>query len=68
MSTDVNYIARSTRSDLAREGARPDAFALKACIDSLQRRLVKVGALAASYRAEFEIAGSDEVTETLDLT
>jgi hypothetical protein len=30
---------------------RADAFTVKACIDSLQRELVKVAALAASYEA-----------------
>jgi phage-related minor tail protein len=30
------------------------AFALKACIDSLQKELVKVEAMAAAHRADFE--------------
>ena len=34
--------------------SRVDAFTLKACIDSLQRELAKVEALAAGHRADFE--------------
>jgi hypothetical protein len=33
---------------------RVDAFALKACIDSLQKELAKVEAIAAGHRADFE--------------
>jgi hypothetical protein len=33
---------------------RVDAFAMKACIDSLQRELAKVEAMAAAHRADFE--------------
>ena len=35
-------------------GHRVDTFTIKACIDSLQRELVKVEALAAGHRADFE--------------
>jgi hypothetical protein len=31
-----------------------DAFTMKACIDSLQRELAKVEAMAAAHRADFE--------------
>ena len=57
MGTNLSYITRSTRSGLTRRGECPDAFALKACIDSLQRQLAKVEALAAGYRAEFDRSG-----------
>jgi hypothetical protein len=35
-------------------GRRVDAFAMKACIDSLQRELAKVEATAAAHRADFK--------------
>jgi hypothetical protein len=35
-------------------GRRVDALAMKACIDSLQRELAKVEAMAAAHRADFE--------------
>jgi hypothetical protein len=35
-------------------GRRVDAFAMKACIDSLQRELAKVEAMAAAHRADFQ--------------
>ena len=33
---------------------RVDAFAMKACIDSLQKELAKVETMAAGHRADFE--------------
>jgi phage-related minor tail protein len=35
-------------------GRRVDAFAMRACIDSLQRELAKVEAMAAAHRADFK--------------
>jgi hypothetical protein len=35
-------------------GRRVDTFTLKACIDSLQKELAKVEAIAAGHRADFQ--------------
>jgi hypothetical protein len=35
-------------------GRRVDALAMRACIDSLQKELAKVEAMAAAHRADFE--------------
>jgi hypothetical protein len=48
---EVEHKPLSTRSP---HGNRVDTFTLKACIDSLQRELAKVEALAAGHRADFE--------------
>ena len=62
MGTGFNCISKTAPSDLSREDPRLDAYALKACIDSLQRRLGNVEALAAGYRAEFEMIECGEIT------
>ena len=50
-------------------GPRVDTFTLKACIDSLQRELAKVEALAAGHRADFERDRAEWlVAEMLTLT
>jgi hypothetical protein len=48
---EIDHRPRPTRSP---HGRRVDTFTLKACIDSLQRELAKVEALAAGHRADFE--------------
>jgi hypothetical protein len=49
--TEIQYTPLPVRSP---RGHRVDSFTLKACIDSLQRELAKVEALAAGHRAHFE--------------
>jgi hypothetical protein len=46
-------------------GHRVDTFTLKACIDSLQRELAKVEALAASHRADFERDRAEQLVAEL---
>jgi hypothetical protein len=48
---EIEHKPLPTRSP---HGHRVDTFTLKACIDSLQRELAKVEALAAGHRADFE--------------
>ena len=48
---EVQHTRLPTRSPF---GRWPDTFIVKACIDSLQKELAKVEAMAASYRADFE--------------
>ena len=49
--TEIEHKLLLARSPAAH---RVDTFTLKACIDSLQRELAKVEALAAGHRADFE--------------
>jgi hypothetical protein len=44
---------------------RVDTFTLKACIDSLQRELAKVEALAAGHRADFERDHAEQLVAEL---
>jgi hypothetical protein len=46
--------SRSGRALVPLFGRRVDAFAMKACIDSVQRELAKVEAMAAAHRADFQ--------------
>jgi hypothetical protein len=54
VSVDLTEIERKPLPARSPAGHRVDTFTLKACIDSLQRELAKVEALAAGHRADFE--------------
>ena len=48
----LERIVISSASRRLRSQARVDAFTLKACIDSLQRQLVNIQILTATFQAE----------------
>ena len=54
ISVDLTEIEHKPLPARSPAGHRVDAFTLKACIDSLQRELAKVEAMAAGHRADFE--------------
>lgn len=54
ISVDLTEIEHKPLPARSPGGHRVDTFTLKACIDSLQRELAKVEALAAGHRADFE--------------
>jgi hypothetical protein len=47
-------LAEIEHKPLFGRSCRVDAFAMKACIDSLQKELAKVEAVAAAHRADFQ--------------
>jgi uncharacterized protein YgbK (DUF1537 family) len=47
-------LAEIEHKPLFGRSCRVDAFAMKACIDSLQKELTKVEAVAAAHRADFQ--------------
>jgi phage terminase Nu1 subunit (DNA packaging protein) len=54
VSADLAEIQHMPLPVRSRGGHQVDSFTLKACIDSLQRELAKVEALAGRHQADFE--------------
>jgi hypothetical protein len=69
-SNDGTALVAVDHKSLFDRSCRVDAFAMKACIDSLQKELAKVEAMAAAHRADFEWAREAErrMAELLKVT